>query len=185
MISCCYLWTFPGRSSRAAQAVCIPQAEGAMPPSPAAAGPSFGEGSGCGSHPAAAAERTTPLPGAQAAAAEPRTHLGLQQQHGEGCGERLAGHPFPTAHGLPWPAQSCSRTTGRRVLFGARPIPPHLGQCEQKATDDLSPSPLLKAAPGLSAALWSRWAACPRGSPAPHPSVPPPGHGCGPGGRAV
>lgn len=136
-------------------------------PRPAAAGPSFGEGSSCGSHPAAAAERTTPLPGAQAAAAEPRTHLSLQQQHGEGCGERLAGHPFPTTHGLPWPAQSCSRTRGRRVLFGPRPIPPHFGQCEQKTTDDLSPSPLLKAAPGLSAALWSRWAAHPHRIPSP------------------
>lgn len=32
MISCCYLWTFPGQPSRASQAVFIPPAERVMPP---------------------------------------------------------------------------------------------------------------------------------------------------------
>lgn len=107
MISCCYLWTFPGRSSRGARAVCIPQAEEAMPPRQRRVEASRGQPAGQGGaaphgEPAVVRtvpqlERVTPLPGAWTTAAELRSRLNLQHQHRKGWQDRpsrlLVGFP--------------------------------------------------------------------------------------------
>lgn len=135
LISCCYLWTFPGQSSRAAWAVFVPPAERVMPPSwySAEASPSqpvswrqtaLQRGPAVLHTVPQLERRGHPCLCSWAAAAQPRSCLSLQHWQGVGCRRGYQAIPSQLLVGFPALLGLAVGWGGRRILFCPRLILP-------------------------------------------------------------